>query len=50
MSKDQRIYLQDILERIRRIEQVVAEGETVFRASFMHQDSIIAISRLSAKL
>jgi uncharacterized protein with HEPN domain len=41
MSKDQRVYLRDILERIDRIKQVIAAGETIFRESFMHQDSII---------
>jgi len=41
MSKDQRLYCRDILERIRRIEIVADEGEAVFRASFMHQDTLI---------
>jgi hypothetical protein len=40
MDARQRQHLMDILERIRRIEQIVSEGETVFRASFMHQDTI----------
>jgi uncharacterized protein with HEPN domain len=30
-----------MLERIARIEVVAAEGETIFKASFMHQDTII---------
>lgn len=30
-----------MLERIARIEQIAAEGEAVFRASFMHQDTAI---------
>lgn len=28
-SKDQRIYLDDLLERIQRIEQVATEGEAI---------------------
>jgi uncharacterized protein with HEPN domain len=41
MTKDQRLYCRDILERIRRIEVVAAEGEAIFRESFMHQDTLI---------
>lgn len=41
MSKDQRLYLHDILERITRIEEIAAAGEATFRASAMHQDAII---------
>jgi uncharacterized protein with HEPN domain len=58
MSKDQRVYLQDILERIERIEEIAAFGEATFRASHMHQDSIIRsfevigeiVKRLDAQL
>ncbi len=41
MTKDQRIFLRDILERIERIEETAAEGRDIFRQSHMHQDSII---------
>jgi uncharacterized protein with HEPN domain len=41
MNKNQRIYLRDILERIERIEHIRAAGETVFRQSFLHQDTLI---------
>jgi uncharacterized protein with HEPN domain len=41
MSKDQRIYLRDILERIERIKQVIAAGEVTFRESFLYQDALI---------
>lgn len=41
MSKDQRIYLRDVLERIRRIEEVMASGEDIVRTSSMHQDAIM---------
>lgn len=58
MSKDQKLYCRDILERIERIEKVIAEGEVAFRRSFMHQDTIIrnfevigeAVKRLDAAL
>ena len=41
MSKDQRVYLRDILERIDRIEAITADGNMVFRQSHLHQDSLI---------
>ena len=41
MSKDQRLYLRDILERINRIEETARQGEATFRQSYMHQDTII---------
>lgn len=41
MKKSQRIYLRDLLERIERIEHVRDAGETVFRGSFLHQDTLI---------
>ena len=41
MNKNQEIYLRDILERIARIEQVMSVGESVFKESFMHQDTAI---------
>ncbi len=41
MSKEQGLYLQDILERILRIQETAAAGEAVFRTSYMHQDTII---------
>ena len=34
-------YLLDLLTHIERVEQVAAAGEDQFRASFIHQDSII---------
>lgn len=34
-------YLQDMLERIERIEQAAAAGQATFRESFIHQDAII---------
>jgi uncharacterized protein with HEPN domain len=36
-----RDYLQDMLDRIGRLEQIVADGKATFERSFMHQDSII---------
>jgi uncharacterized protein with HEPN domain len=41
MSRDQRVYLTDILERIERIEQIANEGEGTFVISVMHQDAMI---------
>lgn len=41
MSKDLRIYLKDLLERIGRIEETAAAGRSTFYTSYMHQDSII---------
>lgn len=41
MNKNQRIYLRDLLERIERIEHIRDAGETVFRGSFLHQDTLI---------
>jgi uncharacterized protein with HEPN domain len=41
VSKDQRLYLRDILERIDRIEETARQGEALFRQSYMHQDTII---------
>ena len=41
MNKNQEIYLRDILERIARIEQVMSVGESLFKESFMHQDTAI---------
>lgn len=41
MSKDQRVYLLDLLDRIERIETIAALGEANFRASFVHQDAVI---------
>ena len=41
MNKNQEIHLRDILERIARIEQVMSVGESVFKESFMHQDTAI---------
>ncbi len=40
-EKDQRIYLKDILERIRRIEEAMLVGEAEFRLSTLHQDAMI---------
>lgn len=36
MSEEQRILLHDHLERIERIQRIAVEGETLFRASFVH--------------
>lgn len=41
MSKNQRLYLRDILEHIARIEETARQGEATFRQSYMHQDTII---------
>ncbi len=37
----QRLYLQDMLERIRRIEVISASGRDEFMASFVNQDAVI---------
>jgi uncharacterized protein with HEPN domain len=41
VSKDQRLYVMDLLERVLRLKQIAAAGEMTFRSSFMHQDSAI---------
>lgn len=41
MTKDQRIYCRDILDRIRRIESYTASGLDAFLASELLQDGVI---------
>ncbi|MCC6612793.1 MAG: DUF86 domain-containing protein [Anaerolineae bacterium] len=41
MSKEVRIYVTDLLERIARIEESIAIGEDAFRNSTLHQDAVI---------
>ena len=37
----QRLYLEDMLERIRRIEIITASGRDTFMESFVNQDAVI---------
>ena len=41
MTKDQRLYCQDILDRIRRIENYTAAGRDAFLESELLQDGVI---------
>lgn len=41
MTKDQRIYCRDILDRIRRIESYTVSGRDAFLYSELHQDGVI---------
>jgi uncharacterized protein with HEPN domain len=41
MTKSQRLYLLDLLEYIRRIETISAEGKSAFLASTIYQDATI---------
>ncbi|MHB8628376.1 MAG: HepT-like ribonuclease domain-containing protein [Aggregatilineales bacterium] len=41
MSREQTVYLADILDRIRRIEDYVSVGRSVFVNSELHQDGVI---------
>jgi uncharacterized protein with HEPN domain len=41
MSKSQRLYLEDLLEYIGRIEAIAAAGKETFLASAIHQDAAI---------
>ena len=41
MTKDQRVYLAQILERIERIRQFAASGREAFFADLMVQDAVI---------
>jgi uncharacterized protein with HEPN domain len=47
--RKQRFYLEDILERIRRIEIVTDSGREAFLASFVNQDAAISNFEESAK-
>ena len=40
-TKRQRLYLKDILERIRRIAMVAAEGREAFMESVVLQDAVL---------
>ena len=41
MTKDQRLYCRDILDRIRRIEEYTAAGRDAFLESELLQDGVI---------
>ena len=41
MTRDQRLYCRDILDRIRRIESSTADGRGTFLRSEMQQDSVL---------
>ena len=41
MNSEQRLYCQDILERIKRIENSIAKGKEAFARSYEIRDSII---------
>ncbi|MCY3797116.1 MAG: DUF86 domain-containing protein [Chloroflexi bacterium] len=41
MTRNQRMYCRDILDRIRRIERYTTDGRAAFLASELHQDGVI---------
>ena len=41
MIKDDRFYLQTILDMIARIDRATSDGETLFLSSDLHQDAVL---------